>query len=205
MVQVVYGSSDDFDSLVYGQNHPSTMQYLQNQFQNISQTLTDAGRNFFSNASELYNQFNGADALRAARAATRKVSSIFQRDEIRCIWDLGGLQHAPLTMQRWIMAEPTIRELYQEQRCEGYSGTYTDMHPKTIGENHYDYRRVMHGLMTDTEEADWKISFFLDELVEGDRVLSLDEQIDITTTWAFVKARAEAGDRDPTSPADNAL
>lgn len=205
MVHVVMGGSQDFNNLVYGQVHPGTMNFLEQQLTNISTSLTDAGKNFFSNTQQLFDQFHGSEAMRLARASVRKVSSIFQRDEIRSIWDLGKMQNAPLTMQRYIMAEPTVREMYQKQRCDGYSATYQDMYPGAIGDNHYDYRRVMDGLVVETDEGDTKCTFYFDDLVEGDRRLSLDEVIEIRSTWDFVKEMMQNGKRDPTSAFDNSL
>lgn len=150
-VQVSYGDSNEFNALAFGQKHPGTLAFLENQVSNFSQTLTDAGRNFFSNARDVFDRFNGEAAMRLARAAVRKASSLFQRDEIRSIWDMGQMQQAPLTMQRWIMANPVVRQMFQDQRCDGYADTYVDMFPGTIGESHYDYRRAMNGLLVDDE------------------------------------------------------
>lgn len=208
MVQVVFGGAQDFDALLYGERHPGTMQYLQNQVNSVmemSRTLTDAGRQFFSTAQDLYDKFNSAEAMRLARAAVRRVGSIFQRDEIRSIWELGQLQNAPLTMQRWIMAEPTVRRMYHEQRCDGYSDTYVDNHPGQIGRDHYDYRRVMDGILVDSEEHDWKATVYFDDLLEGDRELTLDEKIDILSTWDVVASMMKEGSEDPTSAFGNKL
>lgn len=205
MVQVSYGDSNDFNALAFGQKHPGTLAFLENQVSSFSQTLNDAGRSFFSNARDVFEQFNGETAMRLARAAVRKAGSLFQRDEIRSIWDLGQLQQAPLVMQRWIMANPVVRQTFQDQRCDGYADTYADMYPGALAENHYDYRRAMNGVLVDDEENDWSCKIFLDELVEGDRELDLEEKTDIQSTWAAVEALMHAGGEDPTSPFANKL
>ena len=49
------------------------------------------------------------------------------------------------------MAQPDIRSLYHKGHCDGYSDTYVDMEPGLVGEQHYDYRRVMDGVVEETE------------------------------------------------------
>ncbi len=203
MVTLNVGFGDDFDynAVVYGENHPNVLNYLENKisrFDSFSQTLTDAGRSFMSNVKDLYENVNGSEAMRVARAAIRKAGSMFQRDEIKSIWELTALQTAPPTMQRWIMANPVVREMYHQQRCDGYSDTYVDMHPGVIGKDHYDYRRAMHGMMVDEDDG-WKVTFYLDDLVDGDRELVLSEKTDILNTWDIVSAIMKAGKEDPTS------
>jgi hypothetical protein len=204
MANLFIGGTREFDALVYNQKHPGTVDYLAQQVERlpfISQQLTDAGRQFFSTAQQLYDEFNSAEALRLARAALRKAGSTFQSNTIRSCFDVGAMQTAPLVMQRFIMAEPLVRQMYVDQRCDGYADTYVDVHPGEIGRSHYDYRRVMDGMVVDGgEEADWKATMFIEDLLEGDRELAADEKVDILNTWDMVRALMEAGDDDPTSP-----
>ena len=65
----------------------------------------------------------------------------------------------------------------------------------------------MHGMVEDDvdPEGDWKTSFYLDEIHEGDRELTFEEQIDIISTWDAVKAFMARGKDDPTSQFANML
>lgn len=202
MVQVVFGGANEFNALLYGQQHPGTLNYFENQQAQIAQmseTLTEAGKRFYANSQELYERFQGAEALRHAQAAIRKVGSVFQLDTVRDLWELGAIQNAPLTMQRWIMAQPDVREAFHNQRCDGFSDTYVDMHPGKIGRDHYDFRRVMNGMVEDDEEHGYKVTFYLDELSEGDRELTLEEKVDVLSTWDIVRSLVKTGKDDPTS------
>jgi hypothetical protein len=101
-------------------------------------------------------------------------------------------------MQRWIMAEPTVRELYHDQRCDGFSDTYVDMEPGKVGEEHYDWRRVMSGVVRyddDTVVA----KFYMDDLREGDRELDSWEKISIVGSWEVLKIAVSQMNEDPTS------
>jgi hypothetical protein len=205
-ISVSYGDDAGFNALCYGFDyHPNTLSYLENSVNNISNTLTTAGSGFMADVKVLQEQLIGNEAMRLAKAAVNKVSNLFQIDCIKSIWELPQLQNAPIAMQRWIMAEPTVREKFHNQRCDGYSGTYVDMAPSDIGKNHYDWRRVMHGMVTIDEEGYEKTVHYLDDLVEGDRELRLDEKIDILNTWEVVADLMKYGSNDPTSVWDEKL
>ena len=205
---VIVGNPMDADALIYGRQHPGTLQYLEENIQRLGQqmstygqTLTDAGRQFYERAQTLYQQFNSDEALRAADQAMRRVKSYFQDELILPLHDLGSIQNASLIMQRWVMAEPSLRQMYHQQQCDGYSDTYVDLYPGQVGEQHYDWRRVHEGLVVaDPEDPeDYKVEFFFDDMVAGDRELTLQEQMDITSTWDFVKSYVKAGKDDPSS------
>lgn len=205
MVQVVSGGVAEFNALAYQERHPSTIQFLQSQFDNVRTTFTEAGQRFMAGARELFEQFNGDEALRRARALARTVKNAFQRNEIRSIFDLAGLQAANQEMQRWNMANPSIRQSYFDQRLDGYSDSYVDMHPGMIRDDHYDYQRVMNGMLQEVpeeqegEDEGWKATFYFTPLEEGDRELDVSEQSDILSTWQYVNAILQIGEDDPTN------
>lgn len=205
MAQFIDGGNLMFKSLMYGRPHPGTMQFLETQAQSMSSALTDAGSRFMETARDMYSHLESSNAIRAMRAAGRAVRSLWQLDEIRELIDVGQLQHAPLSMQRWIMAEPTTRGLFQKQRLDGYSETYTDLFPGTIGEEHYDYRRVMDGVVVVDAEPDergehgWTATTYLEELLSDEDDLMPAEQQDILATWGRQIAAAQRKKEDFTS------
>lgn len=202
-MQVVYGGADVFNAVVYGEQHPSNQQYFQQQIQNFGNTLTDIGRKFFDNSKEIFDRAYNSETMRLARNAAQVVMGIFQPNIIRKIEELQQMQNAPIVMQRWIMANPTIRELYHQQRCDGYSDSYVDVSPNQIKENHYDYRRVMDGVLQESKTSDgqdtWKVQFFMDDIFDGDRDLNHHEKVDILSTWDIAEMFIKNGE-DPTSP-----
>jgi hypothetical protein len=200
-----FGASDAFDALVYGQTHPSTVQFLQNQVSSVVDTLTDAGRSFMGKAAEVFDRYNSSEAMRFAREVMASVKGAFQTPRIVSLWDLAEMQDASVMMQRWIMANPNVRAMYHNQRCDGYSDTYVDFSPGEVGVDHYDYRRVMDGMVVFGEDFDWKATIFLDELYEGDRDLIHDEKIDIINTWSAMDVIMALGRDDPTSSVGGSL
>lgn len=183
----------------YGMPHPATLAFLDRQVHNMSDSLTAAGRQFMTKAEELYDRFSSSHAMRLMRAAARAATHFWESDTIRYLADIGAMQNAPPTMHRWIMAEPTIRNLYHENRCDGYSNTYVDAFPEDVGVDHYDYRRVMNGVVEETEDGGWKATTWYEELLEGDQELSMEEKNDILDTWWAMKQMIKAGGEDPTS------
>lgn len=206
MINLIYGDGDAFDAVVYGEQNPANLSYFQNQIKSISNTLTSVGQNFFSNANALYEKFNGSEAMRLVKAANRAVKSLFKPNKIYSIFELEEMQQTSSVMQRWIMANPVVREMYHKQSCDGFSDTYVDMHPGQIGENHYDYRRVMDGVICDDQINDeWYVKFYIDELETGDKHLNHDDKVDILTTWSIAEMFIKAGGDDPTSPYNSSL
>lgn len=199
-VKVLEGSPDVFNMLIYPDQNPFNQQYLQDQLTNFQSTLTDAGKQFMLGARDVYDRIHNSQAMQMAKAVIRQVGAFFNPDAIVPLDSLLSLRQASLTMQRWIMAEPTIRTLYHKQLVDGYSDTYVDMSPNQIGEEHYDYRRVMDGVVQEGVDGyDWVVNMYPDDLHEGDRDLTQLERNDVLNTWEIIKLYTEARDADPTN------
>lgn len=205
MAQIIQGGAAMFDAMLYGSPKQETLNFLARQFDSVSQNLSEAGKRFYESAYDAFQQVNHDYAARMLRAAGRAVSNMWMNDCIQPLTTIGQLQHAPLSMVRWVMAEPSIRKLYQQQRVEGYSETYTDLDPGRIGPNHYDYRRATNGVLfvDDTPDAEgnygWHATTYFDNLFETDSDLPLWQQADIQETWKAVRKLAAQGKEDPTS------
>lgn len=199
MATVLMGGSNVFDSLAYSKPHPSTQTFLQNQLSIGTNLLNDAGSKFMESAQNIFEKVSGSEAIRIAKAASRVVNNIWNTNQIRKLNTIGELQNAPQVMERYIMAEPTIRKLYHNQMCDGYSHSYVDLEPNKIGESHYDYRRVMNGIVVDTDDGGWYANSYFDDMLPEDEELMMEEQVDIITAWEKVKEHIKIGKEDPTS------
>jgi hypothetical protein len=204
-MQLTYGSAQSFDALVYGESHPNTVNFLQNQISHVSERLTDAGRMFMDRGRNAFEHFNNSEAMRFARNAVRAAQGIFDTPRIRELSTLEDFTKANLLMQRWAMANPKVRELYHAQRIDGYSDTYQDVHGTVTGDRHYDYRRVTDGLMEFSDEDGWKCTQYVEDLIEGDRDLLFEEQLDITRSWRAMETLIALGKDDPTSQTGGSL
>jgi len=195
-----YGADSEFDAICYGQHHPSTINFLRDQFNTVRSTLTEPARLFMEKGREMFEHFNGTEAMRFARDVVNRVKGVtsINIDNVKPLITLAELQSAGLVMQRWVMANPNVRERYHNQQLDGYFGSYIDMSPQDIGVDHYDYRRVMDGVVQITDNA-WKIVQYHDQLVEGDRDLMIEEKSDIIHTWSALDYLL-ALNEDPTNP-----
>lgn len=184
-----------FSFLAFPEQNPLNYQYIQDQFNNISDTLIGAGREFIEASKEIYDRVNSNEALRAAKAALRLSKGIIHSNIIQPLNNLNEIRSAGPIMQRYIMAEPVIRKAYHKQRIDGYSDTYIDLEPKEVGENHYDYRRVMDGMVVIEDDGWVATTYCLDD--RGEEELTIDEKVDIINVWDLARAYFESGE-DPT-------
>jgi hypothetical protein len=203
MAEVVYGDNSFFKSAVYGTQDFKALEFLSNQYNNISSFATNASMEFFNTAKNLYDRLSGSTAIRMARQASEVMGTLYQADEIHMLKTLVSLQLAKHTMQRWIMANPVVRQLYHDQKIDGYSNTYVDMHPNDIGESHYDYRRATNGLMVEVEDK-LLCTTYPDELMD-EKELTIEEQLDIKISWDTIEKELSKGKEDPTSIWGNSL
>lgn len=199
MAQIHTGGSGYFDSLFHGELHPGARTFIQRQMEAPSRVMENAAQQFQESSQALFERLSGSGAMRMARAAKRAVGAAWMSNQIQALLDIGQMQHAPAVMQRYIMAEPTLRKRYHQQRLDGYEGTYRDLFPEDIGEEHYDYRRVMDGIVVENDDGSWYADTFVDDLLPDDDHLDIDQQVDILDTWANMVAKVRQGGSDPTS------
>lgn len=197
---VINGGSDAFNALAYPESNVSNLKYIEHQFvQPLYHTLSDAAKDFMAGSRRVYEDAMNSEIGRMARNAIKRGKDLFRADQIWPLDSLEEIRAAKPVMQRWCMAQPDLKQLYTQNRCEGWAETYRPISPDTFGKEDYDYRRVMTGILI-TDEESWGWSHYLDPIVEGDRELRHDEKIDIIDhAWVEVLAAIYAGE-DPSSP-----
>lgn len=210
MSTLSFGASDAFDALVYADAHPATLNFLQNRLTQMSQQAVGAGRAFIARAQEAFNHYNGAAAMGFIRNVLQTVgggvgTASPSVNRVVCLFELVQMQQASPMMQRFVMANPVVRDLYHRQRCDGYSDSYVDVHPGDIGEAHYDYRRVMDGIMQMDEKNEWYVRQYHERLPEEERPLFFTEKVDILCTWNAMDLIMALGKDDPTGQAGATL
>lgn len=196
-----FTADDAFNAFVYPEKHPSGVQFLREQFNNFTGVLTNTANEFIQASRQQVDRFTSHAAVDFARNILKSFmgTNAVITDRVLSLFEIDQFQGASLQMQRWVMASPVVRGLYHEQRCEGYSETYVDMDPGLKGEDHYDYRRVMDGVMHITDD-NWYATSYVEELKEGDRDLTHGEKVDIQNTWSRLEYLIALNKEDPTSP-----
>lgn len=201
-VNVIPGGDPSlFNRMLFPEATPETQQWIYEQFHRDTSMLSDLGRRFIEGAGNLYKQLNDPSLMRKARNMARNIKGIMHPNMMTYLDTVSEVQSAKPVMQRYIMAMPEIRKLYHKQLCDGYSESYVDHEPDLIGEDHYDYRRVMNGIVQEYRDADgndcWKAVMYPDDLAEGDRELDIDEKFMVLKSWDLVKL-ALGKKKDPT-------
>lgn len=187
------GDPTVFDMLAFPEQSPANQVYIENQLSQFSNTVTDIGKAFLDASKDIYQKVNDSNAIRAARAALRTAKGIFHPNVITQLETLDDIRAAQPTMQKYVMAYPEIRDVYHKQRCDGYSDTYRDMEPNYIGEDQYDYRRIMSGMVVETDDG-WECTTYAHDDLDGDRDLTVDEKVDILNTWDLIQGFMDAGE-----------
>ena len=201
MARVYVGDDRIASTLIYGETQPSTMRFLERQYNEDDSAGGLSQAKFGSRMRDLYDRFHDSTLMARTRAAIRKLDTAFTPDDIRPLKTIGALQHAKNTMRRFIMASPEVRAMYQQQRIEGYGHHYVDDYADKDVKDIPEYQHVMSGLMDVNEDGDTEFELYLDVEYDLDEYyrLDIDQQLDIRATWLETIYRIRLGKEDPTS------
>lgn len=189
---------DLLDICAGGHLDNTTQSWLGERSDALRATISGAAASFFQQASTLYSMISTTDAVQALRNLTVKADNAWQSNAIVELHNIEQLQTAGPVMQRWIMAEPGIRQMYLNGEVSGYAETYENLHGNGIGAQHYDWRQVMSGIATVADDH-FGYTTYVEDTGE-DNPLSLYEKVDILRTWQQVQTALSEGEQDPTSP-----
>lgn len=205
MAQYVAGGADLIDIMAGGRPDEATRQWFAERSEMVQQNLSNSSRAFFDRARSLYQTISESQAIQMLRNLKSKDENVWSGNVIESLRTLASIQTASPVMQRMIMAQPDLRQRYLNQEVEGFADSYTNFHGDAWGSSHFDYRRVMDGVVEVKDEEDFVIRHYIDYMEADDRNLSLHEKIDVLNTWDMVKQLLEEGGEDPTSPVGNDL
>jgi hypothetical protein len=195
---VVSGGLSAFNGLVYGLHSDEDINYFRHQQSTIPAMIGPYGEMFMNTAKSRFDEFHGSEAIQKAKIALQHVAQAQNLDGVRSLFDVVDFQTALPVMQRWVMACPEIREVYHKQQCDGYSETYVDSDPGKIGDNHYDYRRVMNGIVHEVDGIE-VAHIYSEDLRPGDTDLIIHEQKIILSTWDIARLMFKKGYDDLTN------
>lgn len=207
---VVKGGSAAYRALVFGPQNQSNQSFFDSQVASVVNAGNEFGQAFANRVLEIRETFNNSAAVQLAKAALNRTRGIFSPNVVKTLTEVPDMQNAKSVMQRWMMANPEVRTLYQQQRCDGFSDSYVDLQPGKIGENHYDFRRVMDGMVQESEDG-FFIDMYAEQILPEDEDFDFDEQKAVLRTWLSLKHAIALAHkdpekhRDPTSAWNNSL
>lgn len=209
MIEFIDGDSNAFTAMAYGAPDPLTVQWCEQRSASFMQNIIPEAREFFTNtANTVFDSLAYNEISRMAKAMTRKLSTAWLADMIQPLNTIAMIQHAPSSMLPWIMAEPTIRDMYHRQELAGYDERYNDPIPKEI--NSYEsplYLAVHNGVYMPSEDGEDHVAVeYLGEFDQGtEHYLDLADQMAIMETWNHLKSLISKRKEDPTSAANAML
>lgn len=182
MGMVLSISEPALDMVLYGSKAGVLNNYLMRQMQSLAPAFNDFSTRIYNSIQSSYNFINDKltqyGLMNQLEAQGIQALDNYYQD----LTSFTQLQEANLTMQRWVMAHPQVRQLYLDQNLDGYSGSYQNVFGKDVGEQDYNYRRAMDGALESTDDR-WVVKHYLDELLPGDKELQHYEKTKIRHTY----------------------
>ncbi len=205
MAIVIEGGAPAADDMAFHRLPQQAYEFFEHSYNSISSKLTDVGRIHMDRVHEIVDRFENSEAMRYAKAAVRKTKSLWQVNAITELLTIAELQNPPRVQMKFLMAEPTIRRAYQQNRLEGYSGLYIDKTPDDHEMDLYEYRCVTDGMVIFDETPDengdvsWSATSWCEDYEELTDELEFDQKADMLISWTALKKHYEDGKEDPTS------
>lgn len=175
------------DYVMYGDKSNIVSNYLQSQMQNMAKFVNPLTDRIYAAMQSSYNYVNDSLVKTGILSSLRSTGVAVTDDFFAVLTTVEDFRTANTTMQRWIMAQPTIRQHYLDQNADGYSDTYQNVFGKEVGEDDYNYRMVMSGVVVDTDEHT-SYSMYHDSPYPGDRRLTYEEKMTVLSTWDHLQA-----------------
>lgn len=190
--------TDLIDIFAGGRLGQGTKEFFTDRSAEIRATVSGTATQFFDQARSLYQVIDSSAALQILRNLKTKVDTSWQSNEILRLNSLQELQTAAPVMQRWIMAQPDLRNKFLHQEVQGYGDSYVNLQGDAVGRRQYDFRCVTDGMVFENDEGYHYVQYYEDT---GDDVaLTLHQKVDILKTWKQVEHYLSEADEDPTSP-----
>lgn len=188
MGRVLNLSGPAMDMMMYGERSPFLSNYLSEQIHHLTNMpiLNQFGTRILNAVTNSYNFITDQMTQLGFKRELENLNVGILDNYFTNLTTWEQLQQANTTMQRWVMANPKLKELYVKQNIDGYGEEYRDITDGAIGEDDYNYRRVMSGVIQDVGEDEYKIVHYYEDLLPGDRELTHYEKDIVLNTWSTV-------------------
>lgn len=204
MRQQMYGT-DLMDIVAGGHMDTNTTSWLAERSSALRETIGSAAAGWLNTARSFVQVIDTSSAIQALRNITVKQENMWNTNGIQQCKTIEELQAANPVQQRYIMAQPRLRDMFLNNSVEGYGDSYTNYQGDAIGVKQYDYRRVTDSMMLEMPDETFEVNVFHEEIAEGDIELTLHQKVDVLRNWNLVNVSLDANEMDPTSPIGNML
>jgi hypothetical protein len=183
-VKVIEGGDESFRAMVYGTVNNGVREYLKNNMNNVLENTANLSKSFIDNTKALYEKYSSTEAINRAKGYLYNIGTKHFKEDVIQYLNYNNVQDANLIMQRYIMAEPTVFNLYKKNLCNGFQDTYLDNYDQhTKVEDTLEYQQVMDGVLQFDKDGEGyieHISHSGDDLDHMDKMAILD-------TWDNVR------------------
>ena len=192
---------EGLDYLLYKDNSQTLSNYIMQQMNQLPTMFTEVGQRIYQSLNNALDFVNNKIFKLGIMDKLYKENILVDNNYIQELLSFEALQQANLTMQRWIMSHPVVRQYYLENNIDGYSETYQNAFGNQIGEDDYNYRRVMDGIVQDDPNEDrWFVKHYDEPLYPNDRELENYDKFRILNTWSAIDYILETCNFDFTNP-----
>ena len=191
-----------FSAIIHQNDGNYDREYFRNKVSRISEMALGVSKEFVDRSKKLYEEVYSSRAINAAKHALSTAKGVMDLI-IRYCSNLEELKSANIISQRYLMANPYVREIYHKQQCDGYSATYFDIEPGVVKDDHYDYRRVMDGVAQRDDKGIYSVHY-VEKLIPGDKELDLQAKFDILDSWDMMELIMRRDKLDVTDPLEDA-
>lgn len=204
MQQQMYGV-DLMDIAAGGHMDTATTSWLADRSMALRESIGSTAMSWLNTAKSFVQVIDTSSAIQALRNITVKQDNMWNTNNIYQCKTTEELQTVNPVQQRYIMAEPRLRDMFLNNSVEGYGDSYTNYQGNAIGLKQFDYRRVTDGIMMEQKDETFEVNVFHEEIPEGDVELTLHQKVDVLRNWNLVNVALDANELDPTSPVGNML
>lgn len=197
-MQIIEGDDVTFRAMTFGLPNQETFDYFRELGREFGNRVSETVKAKVDEIAGLYKVITLNDALNSMKAVVNNFDNFKLPEVFMELSTLSELQNAPQVMIPFIMANPTVHEMYHRNMVEGYSGLL-----KGLGENPEDenplYQSVTNGITLEDENGEFWTKFYSDVRCGDLPQLSFDEKLAIMKTWESLDYFISLKDCDPTS------
>ena len=177
------------------QQDQATLNYLQANYESFMAKAKQLNNEFVGAVKGVYNYFNNSGIVQKTKDILIRNGSNLSNDSIY-ILNSETVFNPGLLMKNYMMANPHIYNLYQENRCSGYEDEWHDNEKGTPAEWRNDYLYAIDGIGQWDDDND---ELVITHYHGVDNPLSTRERLAINESWDTLNFMMANG-IDPTDP-----
>lgn len=198
MSGIIDGGRIAFRAMAFGRPSQQKIEFLQRQFEDPSRAMLYADRSFFDRSRQLFENNFSDEVMWEYDRVLESHKRTWDEDDMRPLRTLEDFQFAKPGMQRWMMANPRLRQLQRQGRISGWAGSYFDHSPKVEARKHHDWRLIMSGMEQQDENGETVFITYMDEALPGDEQLHFSDKKIIRSNWEELEHLLDTQRKDPT-------